>query len=203
MKVSKKKRTLEEVIADVRRCLEVSAEAKWNRGKYLAEIKDGDLWKSRVDDAGRQLYPSFDLFVKREFNLTLTAAYGAIATSKVFSVEEVRAIGWTNAKSIAGAHPDDRGRILALAKSGASTRQIKGAVTESRERTGYFRTEQAKQAYVAILRRKEREVTRENLLEEALRTILKKARTAKSVLDVASIARVAKKALAPAAEVAS
>lgn len=196
MKVLKKKRTLDEVIADVKRCLEVSADAKWNRGKYLAEIKDGGLWKMRVDDAGKQLYPSFDLFVKREFNLTLTAAYGAIATSEAFAVEDVRAIGWTNAKSITGAHPDDRSRILALAKAGVSTRLIKEAVTESRVRTGFFRTEQAKHAFVAIRRRNECAATREKLLESALREILKKAKVAKSCLDVASIARVAKKALA-------
>lgn len=109
----------------------------WEMGEKLAEIHKKNLWKLRVNtDTGKNKYNGFDAFVIAELQMSPMSAYRAIEVAEKYTKEEAYALGTTKASLILQAAPQDRKKLAAAAKKGASKRTIEKGVKESRAKHG-------------------------------------------------------------------
>lgn len=110
----------------------------WELGKKLAEISKKQLWKLRLNaDTGKNKYNGFDAFVIAELNMSPMHAYRAIEIAEAYKTsEEVRVLGTTKASLILQAAPEDRKKLAAKAKAGASKRALEKDVKKSRAKHG-------------------------------------------------------------------
>lgn len=131
-------RALDKAVAEVIRLRSDGAENYWHLGHKLAEINKKQLWKLRLDPkTGKKVYSSFEAFVLAELKMSREHAYNAIDVSQKYpDVAEVRALGQTKAALLLKAAPQDRAKLTAKAKAGATKRELAKDVKESRAKHG-------------------------------------------------------------------
>lgn len=130
-------RALDHAVADVKRLKGSSAESYWELANKILEINTKQLWKLRLDDNGKSRYRSFDAFVHAELNMSPQHAYSAMDIAKGYeTAEEIREIGATKALLLLKVAPEDRKKLTAKAKAGATARELKQDVKKSRAEKG-------------------------------------------------------------------
>lgn len=128
---------LDKSVAKVLELKSDAAENYWAMGKELLEINARQLWKLRLTEEGKSVYRGFDAFVVHELKMTPQHAYSAIDVAKNYETsDEVRELGHTKAALILKAAPEDREKLKAKAKKGATAKELKKDVKESRETKG-------------------------------------------------------------------
>lgn len=127
---------LDKAVAEVIKLKSEGAENFWLLGKKLLEINVDQLWKLRLKD-GKNAYKGFDTFVQSELNMSPQHAYRAIDLAKEYDdVKEVRELGHSKAALILQAAPQDRKKLKAKAKAGATKKALEADVKESRAKHG-------------------------------------------------------------------
>lgn len=129
---------LDKAVAEVIEIKSRGAHNYWELGHKLMEINKGNLWKLRVNpETGKNKYNGFDAFCHHELNMSSNHAYNAIDVAKKYKTpEEVRALGVTKAALLLKAAPEDRKKLTAKAKAGATKRELEKDVAASRAKNG-------------------------------------------------------------------
>lgn len=128
---------LDRAVAEVIELKSNAAESYWHLGKKLIEINEKQLWKLRVKENGKAAYNGFDAFCQHELNMSANHAYKAIQCAQGYETpDEVRELGHTKAALLLQAAPEDRKKLTAKAKAGATKRQLEKDVKESRAKKG-------------------------------------------------------------------
>jgi hypothetical protein len=133
-------RDLDAAVAKVRRAQSDASLSGWQLGKYIADIKDNDLWKLRTHKDGksgkeRPRWSSWEAFCTTELGMTPRNALGFANVASKFTEEQVKAVGMSKLQLVLQAAPEDRKEMEKLAESGAPARQIRAHVKKSRAKS--------------------------------------------------------------------
>jgi hypothetical protein len=129
---------LDEAIKRVKKAQSDSSRGAWQLGKYIADIKDNDLWKLRTHKdtktgKERPRWASWDAFCTTELGMTPRNALSFQNIAAEFSAEQVAAMGGTTkAALVLLAPPEARAATQKMAEKGATAKQIKKHVKKAR-----------------------------------------------------------------------
>lgn len=84
---------LDEAVMRIDRLKRDAAKGLWDLGVEIKRIVDGNLWKLRLDEAGKGLYRTFQQFCKQELSLSYTHANRLMKVAETFPKETMERHG--------------------------------------------------------------------------------------------------------------
>lgn len=127
---------LNKAVANVIACKGESTVSMWRLGAAIGEIFDKSLWKQRNGPEGLPVYKNFTAFVTKELSFTYNNALWLIDIAKNYSEAQVREFGTTMLGTVLTAPKQDRARLLAAAKAGATVREVRELAHEAADSAG-------------------------------------------------------------------
>lgn len=132
-------RELDEAVRDVEKLKATGATALYNLGKRIVEIQDTGLWKLRTekDENGKVSvrWKSFDAFCNQELGLSPQSASSLGQIARHYSENDVKLFGTRKLGLVLQAPREERPRIEAAVRGGASKKEIEKEVRKvNRER---------------------------------------------------------------------
>lgn len=147
----KTEKDLDDQVALIRRLQVQTFDAYYALAIAIAEIRRKGLWKlRRTEGEGTEhgRYKSFKVFAKRELRgMSEKHALALVEIAKRYSAEEFRELGSVSKVTLILEAPHvDRARLESMVKDGASYREVRREVTESRKKHGSPKTSQQAKA---------------------------------------------------------
>jgi hypothetical protein len=133
-------RDLDEAIRHVKDAMSASATNAWQLGRYIADIRDQDLWRLRThkdEKTGKERprWASWEAFCTTELGIVPRTALSFQNLAANFTADQIAAMGGTSkAALVLLAPPEARAEAKALAEQGATKREIAKHVKESRSK---------------------------------------------------------------------